>query len=126
MASCWSSGRSHREIMEERATGEVDIEFPELAHLDIEVKETGRKGEVVIQLKNYVVSNPGACSRRRSGQDPQVVRQCRLLGGGLGVLGADVLPRLGRIPDPAGSVTVIGVGTPRIREPGCVRGRWSR
>ena len=59
-----------REVMEERAAGEAGIEFFELAHLDVELMETGRKGEVVVRLKNYVVPNPELVPDDVRGQDP--------------------------------------------------------
>jgi DNA modification methylase len=47
-----------REIMEERGAGADDIEFSELAHLDVEVRKTGRPREMVVRLENFVVPNP--------------------------------------------------------------------
>ena len=58
MASCWSSGRSHGRSWRSGRRERLGIEFFELAHLDVELMETGQKGEVVVQLKNYVVPNP--------------------------------------------------------------------
>lgn len=47
-----------REVMEEQAAAKGDIEFFELAYLDVEVKPTRRKHEVVMHLNNFVIPNP--------------------------------------------------------------------
>lgn len=47
-----------REVMEEQAAAKGDIEFFELAYLDVDVKPTRRKHEVVVHLNNFVIPNP--------------------------------------------------------------------
>ncbi len=47
-----------REVMEEQAAAKGDVEFFELAYLDVEVKPTRRKHEVVVHLNNFVIPNP--------------------------------------------------------------------
>ncbi len=47
-----------REVMEEQAAAKGDIEFFELAYLDVEVKPTRRKHEVSVHLNNFVIPNP--------------------------------------------------------------------
>ncbi len=47
-----------REVMEEQAAAKGDIEFFELAYLDVEVKPTRRKHEVVVHLNNFAIPNP--------------------------------------------------------------------
>lgn len=47
-----------REVMEEQAAAKGDIEFFELAYLDLDVKPTRRKHEVVVRLENFVIPNP--------------------------------------------------------------------
>jgi adenine-specific DNA-methyltransferase len=46
-----------REVMEEQAAAKGDIQFFELAYLDVEVKQTGRKHEIVVSLKDFVIPN---------------------------------------------------------------------
>jgi hypothetical protein len=47
-----------REVMEQQAVDKGDIEFFELAYLDVAIKPTRRKHEVVASLKNFVIPNP--------------------------------------------------------------------
>lgn len=47
-----------REVMEEQAAAKGDIEFFELAYLDVEVKPTSGEHEVVVHLNNFVIPNP--------------------------------------------------------------------
>lgn len=47
-----------REVMEEQAAAKGDIEFFELAYLDVAVKSTRRKQEVIAHLNNFVIPNP--------------------------------------------------------------------
>jgi DNA modification methylase len=47
-----------REVMEQQAVAKGDIAFFELAYLDVEVKPTRRKREVIAKLKNFVIPNP--------------------------------------------------------------------
>lgn len=47
-----------REVMEQQAAAKGDIEFFELAYLDVEVKPTRRKLEVAARLNNFVIPNP--------------------------------------------------------------------
>lgn len=47
-----------REVMEQQAAAKGDIEFFELAYLDVEVRPTRRKFEVVAKLKNFGIPNP--------------------------------------------------------------------
>ena len=46
-----------REVMEERAAAKGDVQFFELAYLDVAVEPTRRKYEVVARLKNFVIPN---------------------------------------------------------------------
>jgi adenine-specific DNA-methyltransferase len=47
-----------REVMEEQAAAKGDVQFFELAYLDVQVKPTRRKLEVVADLKGFVIPNP--------------------------------------------------------------------
>lgn len=47
-----------REVMEEQAAAKGDIEFFELAYLDVTVKPTRRTHEMVVHLNNFVIPNP--------------------------------------------------------------------
>jgi adenine-specific DNA-methyltransferase len=47
-----------REIMEQQAVAKGDIEFFELAYLDVEIAPTRKRHEVVAKLKNFVIPNP--------------------------------------------------------------------
>lgn len=47
-----------REVMEQQAAAKGDIEFFELAYLDVEIKPTRRKLELVAKLNNFVIPNP--------------------------------------------------------------------
>jgi adenine-specific DNA-methyltransferase len=47
-----------REVMEQQAAAKGDIEFFELAYLDVEIEPTRRKLEVVARLNNFVIPNP--------------------------------------------------------------------
>ena len=47
-----------REVMEQQAAARGDIKFFELAYLDVEVKPTKRKNQVVVGLKDFVIPNP--------------------------------------------------------------------
>jgi hypothetical protein len=47
-----------REVMEKEAAAKGDVQFFELAYLDVEVKPTLSKREVVAQLRNFVIPNP--------------------------------------------------------------------
>jgi DNA modification methylase len=47
-----------REVMEQQAAAKGDVQFFELAYLDVEIKPTRRKHEVVAKLKNLVIPNP--------------------------------------------------------------------
>jgi DNA modification methylase len=47
-----------REVMEQQTAVEGDIEFFELAYLDVSVLPTKRKNEVVVHLDNFVIPNP--------------------------------------------------------------------
>jgi hypothetical protein len=47
-----------REVMEQQAAAKGDVEFFELAYLDVDVKPTRKKHEVVAKLKNFVIPNP--------------------------------------------------------------------
>lgn len=47
-----------REVMEEQAAAKGDVQFFELAFLDVEVKPTRRKLEVVADLRGFVIPNP--------------------------------------------------------------------
>ncbi len=47
-----------REVMEEQAAVKGDVQFFELAYLDVQVKPTRRKLEVVADLKGFVIPNP--------------------------------------------------------------------
>ena len=47
-----------REVMEQQAVAKGDIAFFELAYLDVDVKPTRRKGEVIARLRNFVIPNP--------------------------------------------------------------------
>lgn len=47
-----------REVMEEQAAAKGDIEFFELAYLDVDVKPTRRKHEVMVHLNDFVIPNP--------------------------------------------------------------------
>lgn len=47
-----------REVMEQQAAAKGDVEFFELAYLDIEIKPTKGKQEHVARLRNFVIPNP--------------------------------------------------------------------
>lgn len=47
-----------REVMEAQAVDKGDVEFFELAYLDVELAPTKKKHEVVAKLKNFVIPNP--------------------------------------------------------------------
>lgn len=47
-----------REVMEQQAAAKGDVEFFELAYLDVEIKPTRKKHELVAKLKNFVIPNP--------------------------------------------------------------------
>lgn len=47
-----------REVMEQQAAAKGDVEFFELAYLDVEIKPTRMKLEMVAKLKNFVIPNP--------------------------------------------------------------------
>lgn len=47
-----------REVMEQQATAKGDVEFFELAYLDVELKPTRKKLEMAAKLKNFVIPNP--------------------------------------------------------------------
>ena len=47
-----------REVMESQAVERGDIEFFELAYLDVDVRPTKRKREYTVALKNFVIPNP--------------------------------------------------------------------
>lgn len=47
-----------REVMEQQAAAKGDVEFFELAYLDVDIKPTRKKHEVVAKLKNFVIPNP--------------------------------------------------------------------
>lgn len=47
-----------REVMEAQAVDKGDVEFFELAYLDVEIASTKKKREFVAQLKNFVIPNP--------------------------------------------------------------------
>lgn len=47
-----------REVMEEQAVTKGDIEFFELAYLDVEMKRTKKKHEFVARLKDFGIPNP--------------------------------------------------------------------
>jgi len=47
-----------REVMEQQAVAKGDIDFFELAYLDVEVKPTRKKHEVVAKLQDFVIPNP--------------------------------------------------------------------
>jgi adenine-specific DNA-methyltransferase len=47
-----------REVMEQQAAAKGDVEFFELAYLDVEIKPTRKKLEMVAKLKNFVIPNP--------------------------------------------------------------------
>lgn len=47
-----------REVMEQQAAAKGDIEFFELAYLDVDVKPTKRNHEIAVRLKNFVIPNP--------------------------------------------------------------------
>jgi len=47
-----------REVMEQQAAAKGDVEFFELAYLDVEIKATRKRHEVVAKLKNFVIPNP--------------------------------------------------------------------
>ena len=47
-----------REVMEQQAAARGDVEFFELAYLDVEIKPTRKKFEMVAKLKNFVIPNP--------------------------------------------------------------------
>lgn len=47
-----------REVMEQQAAAKGDVEFFELAYLDVEIKPARKKHELVAKLKNFVIPNP--------------------------------------------------------------------
>jgi adenine-specific DNA-methyltransferase len=47
-----------REVMEAQAVDKGDVEFFELAYLDVEIVPTKKKREVVAELKSFVIPNP--------------------------------------------------------------------
>jgi hypothetical protein len=47
-----------REVMEAQAVDKGDVEFFELAYLDVEIAPTKKKHEVVAKLKDFVIPNP--------------------------------------------------------------------
>lgn len=47
-----------REVMEEQASAKGDVQFFELAYLDVDVRPTRRKHEMVVYLNNFVIPNP--------------------------------------------------------------------
>jgi adenine-specific DNA-methyltransferase len=47
-----------REVMEQQVASKGEVEFFELAYLDVEVSATRRQHEVVVELKNFVIPNP--------------------------------------------------------------------
>ena len=47
-----------REVMEAQAVDKGDVEFFELAYLDVEIAPTKKKHEVLAKLKNFVIPNP--------------------------------------------------------------------
>lgn len=47
-----------REVMEQQAVDKGDVEFFELAYLDVAIGPTKRKRELVAKLKNFVIPNP--------------------------------------------------------------------
>lgn len=47
-----------REVMEQQAAAKGDVEFFELAYLDVEVKPTRKKRELMVKLKTFGIPNP--------------------------------------------------------------------
>lgn len=47
-----------REVMEQQAAAKCDVEFFELAYLDVEITPTGHEHEVVAKLRKFAIPNP--------------------------------------------------------------------
>jgi adenine specific DNA methylase Mod len=47
-----------REVMEQQAAAKGDVDFYELAYLDLEIKKTRKKREVAAHLSNFAIPNP--------------------------------------------------------------------
>ena len=47
-----------REVMEQQAVSKGEVEFFELAYLDVEVTAARGRHQIVVSLKNFVIPNP--------------------------------------------------------------------
>jgi DNA modification methylase len=111
-----------REVMEQQAVDKGDIEFFELAYLDVAIKPTRRKYEVVASLKNFVIPNPELV--------PDEVREkIRKWSDYVDYWAVDwtflrghLPPGMGHVPHAAGSLARVGVGCPHLRPRGQVCG----